>query len=110
MVEPKDVVLAVLGGSVGLGGFVLVFLGIVISSYQGFTGGVPESVIRPYRTTGAALLATFGFSLLTAAVSLLWLVGGGPAGLYGWTVGLFVVQLAAVFASAGWATRMALWR
>jgi hypothetical protein len=110
MVEPKDVVIGVLGGSSALAGFVLVFLGIVIASYQSYSGGVPERVVRPYRTTGSALLATFGLSLVSVAVSLVWLAGGGPAALYGWTIGLFALQLVAVFAAAAWATRMALWR
>ena len=34
MVEPKDIVIAILGASAALGGLVLVFLGIIIASYQ----------------------------------------------------------------------------
>jgi len=104
------VVVAVLGGSTALAGFVLVFLGIIIASYESYSGGVPEQVVRPYRVTGSALLATFGLSLVSVAVSLFWLLDGGPGALYGWTIGLFALQLIAVFAAAGWATRMALWR
>ena len=103
-------VTAVLGASAALAGFVLVFLGIVIASYQSYPGGVPDQVVRPYRAMGAALLATFALSLVTTAISLLWLATGGPGGLYGWAIGLFAVQLAAVFVSAAWATRMVLWR
>ncbi len=77
MIEPKDVVIAILGSSAGLGGFVLVFLGVIIASYQSFQGAVPAA---------------------------------GPADAYGLTVGLFVVQLVAVFAAAAWVTRMVLWR
>ncbi len=110
MIEPKDVVLAILGASAALAGFVLVFLGIMIASYQSYAGGVPEQVIRPYRTTGSVLFATFGLSLLTVALCLVWLALGGPTAIYGWTVGLFVILLVAVFVAAGWATRMVLWR
>jgi len=105
MVEPKDIVIAILGASAALGGLVLVFLGIIIASYQSYSGGVPDQVVQPYRTTGTALLGTFGLSLVTVAICLLWLINGGSPGLYGWTIGLLVT----VFASAAWATRMVLW-
>jgi hypothetical protein len=110
VIEPKDVVGAILGSSAALGGFVLVFLGIIIASYQSYPGGVPAPVVQPYRRMGAALLGTFGLSLVTAAVSLVWLISGGPAGLYGWAIALFAIQLVAVFGSAAWATRMVLWQ
>ena len=110
MIEPKDVVLAILGAAAALAGFVLVFLGIVIASYQSYPGGVPEQVVRPYRISGAALLGAFGLGLVTVAVSLLWLTGGGTAALYGWSITLFAVLLVAVFAAAAWTTRMVLWR
>jgi hypothetical protein len=110
LIEPKDVVLAILGASAALGGFVLVFLGIIIAAYQSYSGGVPEHVVQPYRMTGSALLGTFGLSLVTVAVSLLWLLNGGSPGLYGWAIGLFALQLIAVFAAAAWATRMVLWQ
>ncbi len=110
MIEPKDVVIAILGSSAGLGGFVLVFLGVIIGSYQSFPGAVPEEVVKPYRTAGGILLAAFALSLVSVGVCLLWLAGGGPAGAYGLTIGLFVVQLVAVFAAAAWVTRMVLWR
>ena len=110
MIEPKDVVVAILGASAALAGFVLVFLGIVIAAYQSYSGGVPAPVVHPFRTAGTALLGTFAVSLVTVAISLMWLSNGGPIGLYGWAIGLFAVQLVAVFASAAWATRMVLWQ
>jgi len=110
VIEPKDVVIAILGSSAGLGGFVLVFLGVIIASYQSFPGAVPAEVVRPYRTAGGILLATFAFCLLSVGWCLLWLTSGGPSGAYGVTVGLFVVLLVAVFAAAFWVTRMVLWR
>jgi len=110
LIEPKDVVIAILGSSAALAGFVLVFLGVIIASYQSYSGGVPEQVVRPYRASGAALLGSFALSLITVAVSLLWLSNGGPVGLYDWAVSLFAAQLVAVFGSAVWTTRMVLWR
>ena len=110
MIEHKDVVLAILGVSGALSGFLLVFLGVMIASYQSYGGNVPAPVVRPFRTTGAFLFGTFGYSLVSVATCLAWLAFGGPAALYGWTVGLFAVQLVAVFLAAGWTTRMALWQ
>jgi hypothetical protein len=110
LIEAKDVVLAILGSSAAIGGFVLVFLGVIIASYQSYSGAVPEDVVAPYRTAGAVILATFALSLVTAAVCLAWLVGGGPQSAYAATIVMFVAQLVAVFAAATWVTRMVLWR
>ena len=101
---------AILGASAALAGFGLVFLGIIIASYQSYSGSVPATVVQPYRLIGSALLGTFAIGLITTAVSLLWLINGGPSGLYGWAIGLFAVQLIAVFGSAAWAARMVLWQ
>ena len=110
LIAEKDVVLAILGASAALAGFVLVFLGVIIASYQSFSGGVPAQVVDPYRTVGGILLGAFGLCLLAVVACLGWLVGGGPDGAYGATVGLFVAELFAVFAAAIWATRMVLWQ
>jgi len=110
VIEPRDVVLAIIGASAALAGFVLVFLGVIIASYQSYSGGVPEKVVEPYRTVGGILLGAFGLCLLGVFVSLVWLVGGGPIEAYGVTVGFFVAELIAVFGAAVWATRMVLWR
>ena len=109
MIEPRDVVVGALGASAALTGLVLVFLGIIIASYQSYAGNAPASVIRPYRIAGAALFSTFGLGLATITLCIVWLALGGPVWLYGWTVGLFVFQLVAVFLAAGWTTRMVLW-
>jgi uncharacterized membrane protein len=110
VIEPKDVVLAILGASAALAGFVLVFLGVMIAAYQSFGGNVPAPVVRPYRTAGGVLFGAFGYSLVTVAACLGWLALGGPSSLYGWMIGLFVLQLLAVFLAAGWTTRMVLGR
>ena len=109
LIEPKDVVVAILGSSAALSGFELVFLGIIITAYQSYPGGVPDRVVRPFRLTGTALLGTFALGLITVAISLLWLINGGVSELYGWAIGLFAVLLVAVFGSAAWATRTVLW-
>jgi hypothetical protein len=110
LIEAKDVVLAILGSAAALAGFVLVFLGIVISSYQSYPGEVPAPVVRPYRIAGTALLAAFGLGLVTVAMSLLWLINGAQPVVYTWTIALFVALLLASFGAAAWTTRMVLWR
>ena len=110
LIEPKDVVIAILGSAAALAGFVLVFLGIIIASYQSYPGEVPEAVVRPYRIAGAALLLAFALGLITVALSLLWLINGGQDTLYGWSIALFAILLAVTFIAAAWSTRMVLWR
>jgi uncharacterized membrane protein len=110
LIVEKDVVLGILGASAALAGFVLVFLGIIIASYQSYSGAVPDQVVKPYRTLGGVLLGTFGLCLFVVLVSLVWLVGGGPDEAYGLTAVLFVAELVAVLAAAVWATRMVLWK
>ena len=110
MVEPKDVVIAILGASAALGGFVLVFLGIVITSKESYSGATGDEVLRQYRIAGAALLGAFGISLVTVAASLIWLINGGNTNLYDMTIVVFAIQLVAVYSSALWTTRMVLWR
>jgi len=110
LIEAKDVVIAILGSAAGLAGFVLVFLGIIISSYQAYPGEVPAAVVRPYRIAGTALLAAFALGLVTVALSLLWLMNGASPTIYAWTVSLFAALLIASFAAAAWTTRMVLWR
>jgi hypothetical protein len=108
MIEPKDVVLGILGAAAALGGLVLVFLGIIIAAYQSYPGGVPAAVVTPYRIGGGALFSTFALSLVTVAMCVVWLALGGPSALYGWTIALFGAQLIAVLLAAGWTTRMVL--
>jgi hypothetical protein len=110
VVESKDVVIAILGASAALAGFVLVFLGIVITSFQSYAGGVAEEVVRPYRVTGAALFASFLICVVTAAACFIWLAQGGRSSLYGWIVASFAIELLAVVAAAWWTIRMVLWR
>ena len=110
VIEPKDVVGAILGASAALAGFVLVFLGLIIASYQSYGGDVPEAVVRPFRTAGGILLGAFGLALVVVVAALVWMVAAGPAGVYGPVVALFLLLLSLVFAAAAWTTRMVLWR
>src|SRR5437016_13731910 len=109
MVESKDVVLAAMGAAAALAGFVLVFLGVIIASYQSYAATTPAAVVRPYRTAGVALFGTFGLSLVTVALCLLWLVLAGPTWLYGFALAVFVIQLVVVFLPPCWPNCTLLW-
>ena len=88
--HPKDLVLAILGASAGAGGLVLVFVGILVSTIAGYPGGTSRATLRPYRAGAWAAVGVFGLSLLTIALSVLWLA---VRSLYVLTVCMFFVLL-----------------
>jgi hypothetical protein len=110
MVDQKDVVLAVVGASAGLAGFVLVFLGLVVGAYGGLAGDTPPAVRRPLRRTAWWVLASFSLGILALAAGIWWLIDGGSSHLgYVVTCTLFWVQLVTLIASASWTLRELLW-
>jgi len=96
-VASKDVVIAALGASAALAGFVLVFLGVVITGLSSFP---PETVrlvrMRYLRVAGVSVVA-FLLSLVTVALAVVWLAYGQSRAVYHWTIWLFFVQLGLVF-------------
>ncbi len=107
MIDTQDVVLAILGASTALAGFVLVFLGIVLTTLQAYSGAVPAEVKRPYRSTAVILFTTFCVSLLTIAVCIAWALAGGD-GVYRASIVLFLLELVALLGSAAWTLRLVL--
>jgi hypothetical protein len=96
----KDVVVAILGASAALGGFVLVFLGILISAYQAYPADTAKSVKERRRRAVWPVLAVFSLSIAGIAIALCWLtVPGGPC-LYRAVVVVFAAELAAIVAVA----------
>ena len=96
----KDLVLAILGASAGAGGLVLVFVGILVSTIAGYPGGTSRATLHPYRTGAWAAVGVFGVSLLTIALSVLWLAVSDTRSLYVLTVSLFFVLLVALWVLA----------
>lgn len=102
----KDVVIGALGASAGLAGLVLVFLGVVIGTYQSFPGDTSGDVLKRYRSTASRIAGVFVLSLGSAALSFAWLVAGGPGWLYPWTVVAFSAQLVATLLIALYSLRV----
>jgi hypothetical protein len=100
-----EVVIAVFGASAGVGGLVLVFLGILITTVGTYPGGTSDAVLRPYRRAAWASVGVFALSLLTVAVSLIWLSVDQSHSLYVLTLVVFSSVLAAVLALAGSVTK-----
>jgi hypothetical protein len=104
----KDVVLAAVASSAGLAGLTLVFLGILITTYQSYPGSAGGEVLGRFRHAAGWTIAAFALGLISVLVSFIWLLLDGPDVLYGPAVGLFVAQLAAVAGLALWVTRLLL--
>jgi hypothetical protein len=102
MVSPaqQDIVTTVLGASAGVGGLVLVFLGILITSAGTFAGDTPDAVLKPYRLGAWASVGVFALSLLAVAVSLIWLAVDQTHWLYVLALVLFSCLLAGVLTLA----------
>jgi hypothetical protein len=109
-VPHRDVVLALLGAASGLGGLVLVFLGVVVSTMQSFGGATPAGVLDRYRRAAGVTLAAFALAVADTAVAFAWLLRGGGDSLYAAAAVLFGILLGAVLLVAASVTRMLVWR
>jgi hypothetical protein len=107
----RDSVLAMLGASAGIGGLTLVFLGVVISTYQLYGAASSPRVLGRYRRSALFVLASFSVSLVTVVLSAAWLTWSHPIRPLFWGIfGLFLLQILAVFASALFVSLQVLWR
>jgi hypothetical protein len=90
-----------LGASAGIGGLTLVFLGVIISTYQSYGAATSPGVRGRYRRSATFVLASFSLSLATVILSVVWLTWSHPIGPLFWAiVALFIVQVVALFAGA----------
>jgi hypothetical protein len=105
----RDVITAVFGASSGLAGLLLVFLGIVVSTFQSYSAAVPAAATAPYRRAGRVIVAGFLVGLAATTVSLIWLLSPS-GGLYDTAVILFCIQLGALAVAAVGVARIVLWR
>ncbi len=106
VVAHKDVVLAVLASAAGLGGLTLVFLGLVVSTFQSLGVVTPEVKSR-YRRLGLLVTGDFMIGLLSVGAATWWLIDLGTlGGLYTLAVVAFLVQVVGLAA----ATALVVWR
>lgn len=93
--------IAMVGASAALAGLTLVFLGVVISGYSGFTPGISRDVTKPYRVAMFGILAVFALSLASTGLGLAWLTeSSGEGVLYKAVIASFFAQLGAIFVMA----------
>ena len=110
MVENKDVITSVVGASAGLSGLGLVFVGLLITTYQSFAGDTPERVLSGYRTATVGALSAFGAGVLCLCLAVGWLITRGDVKwLYGAAVTLFGLQILALVTSTVWTVKRLVW-
>ena len=78
----KDVVLAVLGASVGLAGLLLVFSGFVFGQASAASTVVPDKKIARYKSVGRAGLYPFLGAIGNSLAAILWTVLANCADLF----------------------------
>jgi hypothetical protein len=104
----KDVVLAEAGASAALAGLVLVFLGVLVTSYQGLLGRVGRDTLSPIRGGAWLALGVFGVGLTSLTLDIIWLASDGGQGLYVATLVLFFTLLAGLVGVAVFSARLLL--
>ena len=100
-----EVVVALAGASAAIAGFVLVFLGILITTYQELLGreGIDDTLER-LKLAACGMLGVFVISLSSVALDIAWLAATGGSCFYDVTLVVFFVQLGALALGAGWTT------
>lgn len=90
-----DVMLGILGASVGLAGLLLVFCGFVFGQAAGFPPATTDDrVIAQYKRAGTLGLWPFLGALLNSLLVVIWFLCS-CTGLYFATIGVFLLLLVA---------------
>jgi hypothetical protein len=106
----QDVITTVLAAAGGLAGLVLVFVGIVVTTYQSYPGDVPPSIRTKYRINSVVALIPFILGITCVCLSTIWLLlSKGNENLYLASVVSFFAQLTSLLLAAGIVTRSVLW-
>lgn len=92
----KDVVVAILGASAGLGGLVLVFLGTIFAAYQSLPTETTKPVRERTKNAGTPIVGVFLVSIASVALSVIWLDANGSDCLYQVDFVVFLIELAAI--------------
>jgi hypothetical protein len=100
----KDVVIAEIGAAAALVGFALVFLGILITTYQSLLGRIAAEKLARFKTAGWISLLVTLLGLASVVTSTAWLIAGGGKAFYVATLVVFFAELAAVVEVAVYST------
>jgi hypothetical protein len=79
---------------------VLVFLGLVIASYQNLSPSAAKAVKARAKRPAPFALAIFGLSIVIVGMCLCWLTAADAGVIYQIIVWAFAIELLAVFALA----------
>jgi len=104
------VIIAVLGAAGALAGLVLVFLGIIVTTYQSYPGNVPDQIREGFRKDSILTLIPFVLGIISVCLSMVWLLlAHNNEVIYIVAIVFFIIQLAALLVAAGLVTRRVLW-
>jgi hypothetical protein len=100
-----DVIVACTGASAAIAGLVLVFLGVLVTTYQQLLGAnTPDDDLQKFKNGSIAALFLFGLSLASLVMTLAWLIVDGGSTFYTAALVVFFVQLAVLCFVAGYST------
>lgn len=94
----KDVMVAVLGASVGLAGLLLVFSGFLFSRADSFDkANTDDTIINKYRNAGRLAGIPFLLSFAVAFLSIWWMTSPGPCVYMATVIGLCALLIVSAF-------------
>ncbi len=106
----EDVIITVLGAAGALAGLILVFLGIVVTTYQSYSGAVPADIRNGFRQDAVLTLIPFTLGIACVCLSAVWLLlSKNNEPLFVASLVVFFVQLATLLLAAGLVTWRVLW-
>jgi hypothetical protein len=103
-VKREDVVLAATGASAAIAGLVLVFLGVLVTSYQQLLGTASQKSLDRFKRASWLTLGVFIISLIALTLSTSWLVADGGKSFYVAALVFFFLQLGALAVVAAYST------
>jgi hypothetical protein len=105
-----DVIITVLGAAAALAGLVLVFLGIVVTTFQSYPGNIDDTLRRGFRQDSILTLIPFALGVVCVCLSAAWLLlSKNNESLYIAAIVTFFLQLGSLLLAAGLVTRRVLW-
>jgi uncharacterized membrane protein len=98
----KDIVLAILGAGTGFAGLVLVFLGILVSSFESYDREGKTAAQPKFEPAAWGSVGAFCLGLASVILALSWLLASPNDGLFVPVVVVFLFEVATVGIMAIW--------